>query len=927
MAAALEAAFKVFDTDGSGTLTADELKAVLLRPANGNPSSFTSDSIDEMLAMFDSNGDGVLSIEEFVAAMSSNSAEGRPTAGDFIIVIKTEADTGCRKGRVGLVLEDDPTEKGGEYKIQWEDTEGGTDGLVSQKRVQKLTAAEFEMKAANQVAMQQHRMEDRQARGAAAVTIFDWVVLTGGGDEGAFGQITEDNPDAASGPYTIMLHSLAWRNRKIFNVAEDVVRKSSTKEIDELKEAEVANAKAARAGRGVAAVSRGSKVVVTGGAYEGRFGQVKEDSCAETLVITIMDGQSGSDEISVSDSQLRELSKSEFKELDFAKPLIEEDCAIVIAGEYEGRFGEVSTVYRSLGEGYLRFRDKLGGTFSFTFDKVKKITSADMAAMAAAEWEPERAALKAAGIPAVGELRKDAVHEQWRSLPWFDAWVAGGSNHQQLGMSIEGIARLLSHDVSWVTHPDTTDTAGTGLTKSYTRDEDALGWVTSAFGTEFTGYDLCYHVRRFLEENEQSDKSLFEVILARGPSYTYKHYDCTKFVEGTMFTKQVDEHTWVEYTESFDWTQHVGPAHVFYSHIQSTSIERTVQCMRDGLEMNRTEVSKAPMGERFDSGVFFWLDYFVLRQCLKDFDLNGTRQVIKDIGCTFVELDHDPLSYLTRSFCILEAFASVESKATICVTIDYLGACRMASTLNRTPVDSKAAETRSRAVKEAIDGFIETMPGGFGAVNEAITAKMIDAGQRVIHLSKKQVACVNLSFSKLGRSAVPEILDLISTSDPTLETISVHGNRFSIETCNALVAAASRATPPKLLTVRRTAGARDAALIEWAERCCNLTDTPYEYDALKFLSLFNLNVDAKDAVLIAYDIANRPDLEVVNLGRNSFGDIGASKLAEPIAQLANLKVLDLVYCDFSKKGVATVKKALKEHKRKLKKDAMDLDQL
>ena len=50
---------------------------------------------------------------------------------------------------------------------------------------------------------------------------------------------------------------------------------------------------------------------------------------------------------------------------------------------------------------------------------------------------------------------------------------------------------------------------------------------------------------------------------------------------------------------------------------------------------------------------------------------------------------------------------------------------------------------------------------------------------RTDHLSKQQVTSVNLSFSKLGRSALPEILDLISTSDPTLETISLHGNRFT----------------------------------------------------------------------------------------------------------------------------------------------------
>ena len=111
---------------------------------------------------------------------------------------------------------------------------------------------------------------------------------------------------------------------------------------------------------------------------------------------------------------------------------------------------------------------------------------------------------------------------------------------------------------------------------------------------------------------------------------------------------------WTEQEETFDWTAHVGPAHIFYSHIQSTDPERMVQCMRESLGTHRGYVP-APKGKTDVDGVFFWLDYFVLRQCLRDFDLQGTRDVIKKLGCTFIELDHAPSAYLTRSFCILRS--------------------------------------------------------------------------------------------------------------------------------------------------------------------------------------------------------------------------------------------------------------------------------
>jgi calcium-dependent protein kinase len=63
----LEAAFKMFDKDGSGLITADEIKEVL---GAGIPES----SMNEILKQVDENGDGEISFEEFTQMMKSLTA-------------------------------------------------------------------------------------------------------------------------------------------------------------------------------------------------------------------------------------------------------------------------------------------------------------------------------------------------------------------------------------------------------------------------------------------------------------------------------------------------------------------------------------------------------------------------------------------------------------------------------------------------------------------------------------------------------------------------------------------------------------------------------------------------------------------------------------------------------------------------------------
>lgn len=67
-AARLRAAFAAFDIDGSGTLTAAELAAALTRKGGGD--ALSEEDAREIIEFADANGDGVLSIDEFVKLMS-----------------------------------------------------------------------------------------------------------------------------------------------------------------------------------------------------------------------------------------------------------------------------------------------------------------------------------------------------------------------------------------------------------------------------------------------------------------------------------------------------------------------------------------------------------------------------------------------------------------------------------------------------------------------------------------------------------------------------------------------------------------------------------------------------------------------------------------------------------------------------------------
>jgi len=74
--AELRAAFDVFDTDRSGTISRAELKAVLTR-ATERGSGMSDHEADEFFDKLDANSDGMLDLSEMASAMASEIVAGR----------------------------------------------------------------------------------------------------------------------------------------------------------------------------------------------------------------------------------------------------------------------------------------------------------------------------------------------------------------------------------------------------------------------------------------------------------------------------------------------------------------------------------------------------------------------------------------------------------------------------------------------------------------------------------------------------------------------------------------------------------------------------------------------------------------------------------------------------------------------------------
>lgn len=216
-----------------------------------------------------------------------------------------------------------------------------------------------------------------------------------------------------------------------------------------------------------------------------------------------------------------------------------------------------------------------------------------------------------------------------------------------------------------------------GFPQSHDAAAPGLAWVREAYGDSLTGYDLGECVRAWLFETGNEGKSVCEVLLAEG-------------------------------------NPHVASADVFLSHVQSLGMGTTLCTLKDGPE---TFTSYFAKGDALPLIPFYWVDYFCLRQCQADFDIRQIRAAIAEIGLTLAEID-GARTYLTRSFCVFELFATVDSGAKLL--------CQPMGSGKVVAVDSAAALTRRDVDKRAIDEYIvQTI--GFAKFDEAVL-KAVNAG-------------------------------------------------------------------------------------------------------------------------------------------------------------------------------------------------------
>ena len=167
--------------------------------------------------------------------------------------------------------------------------------------------------------------------------------------------------------------------------------------------------------------------------------------------------------------------------------------------------------------------------------------------------------------------------------------------------------------------------------------------------------------------------------------------------------------------------------------------------------------------------------------------------LIKSIGRTMVELDKDPRVYVSRSFCVIEAFATIDTEDNaMLVVLDYVAARKIDEILEASPVDVLAAQTRpgKEADKDTVDAFINGKNLA-DTMNERITEAIRKGAASVIKQSHNGRRVVDFSGTGLTNDDARYVLELLATAGPTLDEVKLLRNKFDVDTANELVAAAS----------------------------------------------------------------------------------------------------------------------------------------
>ena len=267
------------------------------------------------------------------------------------------------------------------------------------------------------------------------------------------------------------------------------------------------------------------------------------------------------------------------------------------------------------------------------------------------------------------------------------------TKHLLLGISVEGMLAFLAHEdvkfivpraggivdnngLRWIYNEKILDTEK-GCQRPQWHEEMAgpiaRGDAERGLGN-VQGYDLQRFIAAWLSRNGCEDKSVLEVI---------------------------DEDERFE-----ELRKYVGPASVFWSHIQlEDALFTTIKGIAIEEARGRLPRREGVVAEGATQQQFFWLDYFCLRQCQSDFDVHVVLGLIRHIGCLVAAIDND-LVYVTRSFCILEAYAACAWGETELLCYSEMEQAEIHEKVASCNINSKDAQTRSEKDKKKIDDLI-----------------------------------------------------------------------------------------------------------------------------------------------------------------------------------------------------------------------------
>lgn len=213
------------------------------------------------------------------------------------------------------------------------------------------------------------------------------------------------------------------------------------------------------------------------------------------------------------------------------------------------------------------------------------------------------------------------------------------------------------------------------------KDEE---WLTTSFHGRLTGYHIVALVREWLDANTPTNEklSVCEVLQRRG------------------------------------W-EGIGSAHCFLSHAQSEHPGETLAGMQDATHQRA--------GAAKSAATRVWVDFFSLRQTEKGaFDPLEVVTLIARIGWGVLQIDRR-WTYATRTFCILEAYATIRAGVTRGSRVQFRTppvptlAPHVIFCPRKVAVDAKASSTRRAEDKALIDSYVEGSIG-FDLIDATMTS-------------------------------------------------------------------------------------------------------------------------------------------------------------------------------------------------------------